>query len=103
MARGVLTESSRIFSRVLGCSSYGVQAQVLWPVGLVAPLRVISHFPSGTTRCLRHILHIPCPSSRISHFSEEPYFLFLENDKTKIQVLSELVAMGMSLLLGQSI
>lgn len=56
----------------------------------------------GSARCSRLILYTSCPSG-ISHFSEEPWFFFLENVLvlgTKVWVPSVLIASGVSQLLG---
>lgn len=56
---------------------------------------------SVSTRCSRIIISIFCPSFRISYFSTEPWFLFLEMMlETNIWVLDVLTATGMRVLLG---
>lgn len=55
-------------------------------------------------RCFRLILYCPCPNLEISQFSQEPWFILVENDYfiSKIWVLAELISTGVSLLLALS-
>lgn len=39
----------------------------------------VSLFGAGTTQCYRFILYTSCPNPSLSCFSEEPWFLLLEN------------------------
>lgn len=62
-----------------------------WPLGALA----LSRTPllSGTRRCSRIIVHISCPSPRISHFPKESWFLFLQNGiRNQVRVLGALTA-----------
>lgn len=56
---------------------------------------------SGITGCFKFILYFYCPSPGIEHFSKEFWFLLLENDieKTQIVMLS-IIANECQLLLG---
>lgn len=36
--------------------------------------------PHGTIRCFRFILHLPCPSPRIIHFSKEPWKIVFRSE-----------------------
>lgn len=40
---------------------------------------LLKNLLSGTTRCFRLIVHSLCVSSKISHFSKDPWFLLLES------------------------
>ena len=57
--------------------------------------------PFWPVRCSRFILYIACPGTRISHLFQDPWFLLLQNGiRTKIKVISVLIATDMLLLLG---
>ena len=65
---------------------------------------LITSFVPGTNRCFRLTLFFPHPNPRTSHFSEELWFLLVEQHlKAKIHTPSELIDSGMSFLLGNFI
>lgn len=62
---------------------------------------------SGTTRCSGFILHISCPSPRISHFSKkilEPFlFLFCTLSHTLAVLFSHIIVVSLSLSLSHAL
>ena len=93
VACGILTESSGIFTRVLGCSRYGVQAQVLWPVGLAAPLHVDlssltrdwTHIPRIARQVLNHWTTTEVPLKSFLNLIVYPQYCHREGDGTPLQ------------------